>query len=574
MVELHRSNVTMFFCEFEEDSMKKRSKSLLCLVLMAILVFAMAISVSAATATPSLNKTSITIPKSSTYTLKVNHYKGKIQWKSANTAIATVSSKGVVTAKKNGSTTITVTCGSKKLKCKVKVQDPKISKTSYTMAKGSKYTLKISEFTGTVKWKSSNTAIATVSSKGEVVAKKKGSVTITAQCGKAKKTCKIKVEDPKISKTETTLKTLGSATLSVSGTSSKVTWSTSNKSIVTVSSKGKIAAIKPGTATITAKVLGKSLKCKVTVKPNFTASDYSVTKGTLSKLVEFEFDPSVVSKSELEAEGFTVTGNIARKTAIVNTATYTFKCLPKTLDELKAIKLDTMFGPMAAAIVTLPTWKNMPASEGMYKHPIYDWFTYCQGGNAISNVDRSSMYTVMQRTLSSPSEYNNADNGRYAYFKGATPANSYTPSKPLTFTLEEGPYIIPAKYGNPERHMVLISFGGDSYQRYCDVYYSTKNSKWFLFLGQWKHLVADFIDPIEEWMPAPEDMDSSIMLEDSVEDIDISEEAILDEQAIDEEVEEELISDEVISEDDVITDEEIFEDTVTDETVNEDTVIE
>lgn len=49
-------------------------------------------------------------------------------------------------------------------------------------------------------------------------------------------------------------------------TSKTVKWSTSNKKIATVSSKGKVTGKKAGTCTVTAKVGSKSYKCKVTVK--------------------------------------------------------------------------------------------------------------------------------------------------------------------------------------------------------------------------------------------------------------------------------------------------------------------
>lgn len=46
----------------------------------------------------------------------------------------------------------------------------------------------------------------------------------------------------------------------------KVAWKSSNKKVATVNSKGKVVAKKKGKVTITAKVAGKTYKCKVTVK--------------------------------------------------------------------------------------------------------------------------------------------------------------------------------------------------------------------------------------------------------------------------------------------------------------------
>ena len=54
--------------------------------------------------------------------------------------------------------------------------------------------------------------------------------------------------------------------LKVEGTARKVTWSSSDKKIVKVDKKGNIRGLKKGTATITAKVGDKTLKCKVKVK--------------------------------------------------------------------------------------------------------------------------------------------------------------------------------------------------------------------------------------------------------------------------------------------------------------------
>ncbi len=56
-----------------------------------------------------------------------------------------------------------------------------------------------------------------------------------------------------------------SATLKV-GSADKVTWKSSNKSVATVSQKGKVKAVNAGKAVITAKAGKKNYSCQVTVK--------------------------------------------------------------------------------------------------------------------------------------------------------------------------------------------------------------------------------------------------------------------------------------------------------------------
>lgn len=71
-----------------------------------------------------------------------------------------------------------------------------------------------------------------------------------------------------INKTFITLPTKNSYTLKIKGTKKKVKWSSSKKKIAAVNKDGKIAAKKSGTTYITAKVNGKKIKCKVSVRSN------------------------------------------------------------------------------------------------------------------------------------------------------------------------------------------------------------------------------------------------------------------------------------------------------------------
>lgn len=79
-----------------------------------------------------LNKTTISLQKGKTYTLKVKGTKKKAKWSSNKKTIATVTKKGKVTAKKPGTAVITAKIGKKKYKCKVKVWQPTTKKPTNT----------------------------------------------------------------------------------------------------------------------------------------------------------------------------------------------------------------------------------------------------------------------------------------------------------------------------------------------------------------------------------------------------------------------------------------------------------
>ncbi|MBQ9157664.1 MAG: Ig-like domain-containing protein [Eubacterium sp.] len=97
----------------------------------------------------------------------------------------------------------------------------------------------------------------------------------------------------KLSRTKMTMSVGDSQKLKINGSSKKVTWTSSNKNIAKVSSKGSVKALKAGKVTITAKVAGKKLKCKVTIYD---------TIGTYFGIWNVNWDPSPAGKKLTEAE--------------------------------------------------------------------------------------------------------------------------------------------------------------------------------------------------------------------------------------------------------------------------------
>ena len=178
----------------------KRCLALLMAVIMLSLTIPMTSDVEAATIKLSSKK--ITLIKGQSKTLKLKGTKKKAKWSSSKKSIATVTSKGKVTAKKKGTAKITAKLGKKKYTCTVKVETPKISKTKATINAGSTLQLKLSGTTQKVTWKSSKKSVATVDSKGVITGVKAGNATITATVSKKKYTCKVTVKGTAVQQPE------------------------------------------------------------------------------------------------------------------------------------------------------------------------------------------------------------------------------------------------------------------------------------------------------------------------------------------------------------------------------------
>jgi len=209
-----------------------------------------------------------------------------VTWTSSDPSIATVDG-GKIEAVKEGSATITAKSGEKSATCQVTVkkkviavESVELDKTEVELNEGDSVTLtatvKPDDATDkTVTWTSSDPAVATVDG-GKIEAVKEGTATITAKSGEKSATCQvtvkkvIAVESVELDKTEVELTEGDSVTLTATvkpddATDKTVTWTSSNPSVATVD-KGKIEAVKEGTATITAKTGEKSATCTVIVK--------------------------------------------------------------------------------------------------------------------------------------------------------------------------------------------------------------------------------------------------------------------------------------------------------------------
>ena len=223
-----------------------------------------------------------------------------VTWTSSNPSIATVSSTGLVKGLKKG--TVTITCktnnGGKTATCKInvvkKVTGISLDKSDEILYLGNTLSLvstvyPVDATDKTVTYYSSNSKIASVSSKGLVTPLNLGTVNITAVTsdGSYKATCKVTIkkapESIKLGATSATfnvgqVKTLKYAVYPTDATNRTATFTSSDTSVATVDSSGKITAISRGTANITATTEnGIKAVCKITVNQPVTGIEIDPT---------------------------------------------------------------------------------------------------------------------------------------------------------------------------------------------------------------------------------------------------------------------------------------------------------
>ena len=152
-------------------------------------------------------KQSISIVKGKTMKLKPvlvpKNSTEKISYSTSDKKVAAVNAKGVITGKKAGTAKITVKSGSKKYVITVKIIKVKTAKLSgipakKSIKKGKTYKLKAvitpKNSDEKITYSSSNKKVATVTAKGVIKGKKKGTVKITVKSGSRKKICKVTVK--------------------------------------------------------------------------------------------------------------------------------------------------------------------------------------------------------------------------------------------------------------------------------------------------------------------------------------------------------------------------------------------
>lgn len=144
-----------------------------------------------------LKTTSVFLLKGKSKTIGTKNATGKVKWTSNKKSVATVSSCGTVTAKGVGKATITATCGGKSVKCKVTVENPRITATSLTLKMGAQKKLTLKGCKHEVTWYTSDYEVCDVDG-DKVYAGEPGRATIKAKVHGKTYVCKVVVEKPKV----------------------------------------------------------------------------------------------------------------------------------------------------------------------------------------------------------------------------------------------------------------------------------------------------------------------------------------------------------------------------------------
>lgn len=229
-----------------------------------------------------LNAPRVNLPIGDTFKLNANvfphtSHNKDVTWTSSNNSVATVDNNGIVTARSEGETTITVTTKDGNFKDSTVVNVIKESSNNYIYLDIKNKDLYVGDTTNAnvvvspdsnlisdVVYSSTDSSVASVDSNGKIVAKKVGKTTITARIASegifASK--EIVVSEKKIEKIYLSSEHLSlhvndkvvlQTYLYPNDATSFMSYSSNDNNVVSVNSRGEVVALKEGVATITVK---------------------------------------------------------------------------------------------------------------------------------------------------------------------------------------------------------------------------------------------------------------------------------------------------------------------------------
>ena len=122
--------------------------------------------------------------------------------------------------------------------------------------------------------------------------------------------------------------------------------------------------------------------------------------------------------------------------------TFTFNALPESLAQLQALPEASLDSPYKTAALTLCALCAYAADKQIGT----EMLNWLRGPRPLSNQEISFLNDRFREGTHVP----------FSYFKGATPANDYTPEQPFTVTVESNPY----SDANPGYMKLFLRSGG------------------------------------------------------------------------------------------------------------------
>ncbi|MCR5420401.1 MAG: Ig-like domain-containing protein [Lachnospiraceae bacterium] len=212
-------------------------------------------------------KTDILLLNNKTISFTVKDGNRNTTWSSSDPSVVTVN-KGTLKGLKKGTATITASNNGRILTKEVKVYNvPKFDNKTYITNVGEPITValtKDSDMTG-VEYSVNNKKIASIDADGIVKPITKGNVTVTAKIGGVTYRTNVKIFDPVINGKDT-VKVGKTLSLSIKNGYGSTVWSSSDDSVATIDSKGKVKGISKGTVTITAVNNGRTMEKVITIE--------------------------------------------------------------------------------------------------------------------------------------------------------------------------------------------------------------------------------------------------------------------------------------------------------------------
>ncbi len=139
-----------------------------------------------------LSKQDLYLAKGEEYRLCVFGINKRVSYYSTNFRVAGVNFNGRISAHQTGKTFIIAKVDGKQLKCRVHVID--LNKKKLVIKRGRSYQLHVKGTASYVRWRSSDTTVATVNIFGKVKARKKGNAVIYAKIKGKVLSCNVRIK--------------------------------------------------------------------------------------------------------------------------------------------------------------------------------------------------------------------------------------------------------------------------------------------------------------------------------------------------------------------------------------------